>query len=97
VPVWLPNLAGISLAALCVGGTYMVVTLTGIQEARQLSPQAPSRLIARFTAAFALGQIAGPVCVSLLPASGFNALLCLSALLLAVSGLALLRYRHPGA
>lgn len=97
VPVWLPNLAGIALAALCVGGTYMVVTLTGIQEARNLSPRAPARLIARFTAAFALGQIAGPVCVSLLPTSAFNGLLSFSALLLAVSGLALLRFRHPAA
>jgi MFS family permease len=96
VPVCLPDLTGVVLAALCVGGTYMVVTLTGIQEARSLSPQAPSRLIARFTAAFAIGQMAGPVCVSLFPAA-FDQLLSLSALLLAASGTGLMYFRKRGA
>ena len=37
VPLVLPNLIGIVLAALCVGGTFMVVTMAGLQEARSVA------------------------------------------------------------
>jgi MFS family permease len=98
LPVLMPNMLGILLAALCVGGTFMVVTSAGLHEARRMSPAAPSVLMAKFTVAFAIGQILGPVCVSLAPAGpmSFDILLAASAALLILSGLYLLRIRDPG-
>lgn len=95
-PILMPDLGGILLGALCVGGTIMVITSAGIQEARRLAPQDPAALVAKFTVAFAIGQILGPVCVSLLPqgATTLDTLLWISAALLVVSGLNLLRIRR---
>ncbi|HEV2111992.1 MAG TPA: YbfB/YjiJ family MFS transporter, partial [Gammaproteobacteria bacterium] len=56
LPLLLPGMGGIVLAALCVGGTFMVITSAGIQEARRLVPHDPAPLMARLTVAFALGQ-----------------------------------------
>jgi predicted MFS family arabinose efflux permease len=84
--VLLPGASGIVIAACCVGGTFMVATMTGLQEARILAPDHASRLIAAMTAAFAMGQIFGPLLVSLAAnlQNGMNALLIgASALLLA--------------
>jgi hypothetical protein len=44
----------------------MVITLAGVQEMRARAPAAAAGLVARITAAFALGQIAGPVLSALL-------------------------------
>jgi MFS family permease len=95
LPILLPNLGSILLGALCVGGTFMIITSAGIQEARRLSPQDPAALVAKFTVAFAIGQILGPVCVSLLPQNPMTLgiLLCVSAAALVASGLNLLRIR----
>jgi hypothetical protein len=57
--------SGLALAAVLVGGTFMVATMAGLQLARELEPAAPTALLARMTAAFALGQIAGPLVVRL--------------------------------
>ncbi|MGA9852846.1 MAG: YbfB/YjiJ family MFS transporter [Gammaproteobacteria bacterium] len=96
LPVLVPDMAGILLAALCVGGTMMVVTYAGLQEARRLSPHAPAVLMAKITVAFAIGQILGPVCVSLAPAGAksLDTLLAVAAVLLILSGLYLLRIRR---
>lgn len=99
VPLLLAGLSGILLSALCVGGTFMVITSAGIQEARRLAPQDPAPLMAKLTVAFALGQILGPLCVSLLPAGplGFTLSLATAGLLLGLSGVALLLTRqNPG-
>lgn len=56
----------IALSALCVGGTFMIVTLAGVQEVRARAHGDPTPLVARMTAAFALGQMAGPIASSLL-------------------------------
>ncbi|HEY1991554.1 MAG TPA: YbfB/YjiJ family MFS transporter [Gammaproteobacteria bacterium] len=95
-PVLLPDLGGILLGALCVGSTFMIITSAGIQEARRLSPHDPAALVARFTVAFAAGQIVGPVCVSVLPpgAMTLEFLLGAATVLLVASGLNLLRIRH---
>jgi hypothetical protein len=50
--------------AVCVGGTFMVVTMAGIQEARRVAAASAPRLIAAMTAAFALGQLVGPYTVT---------------------------------
>src|SRR6185295_12202824 len=73
-PVFWPGMGGIVLAALCVGGTFVVITMVGLQEARvTMAKQGetnPSTLMAAMTAAFAAGQIVGPLSVSLLVSAG---------------------------
>jgi predicted MFS family arabinose efflux permease len=64
VPIALPNLAGIVIAALCVGGTFMVNTMTGIHEARRVAGVHARALIGAMTSAFAVGQIMGPLLVA---------------------------------
>ncbi|WP_083944626.1 YbfB/YjiJ family MFS transporter, partial [Variovorax sp. WDL1] len=78
------------LAALLVGGTFMVATMAGMQEARARSLGDPTRALGRMTAAFAIGQMVGPVLSSLLSGSaqGFGGLfvaLAIGALALAGS------------
>src|SRR6185295_4816291 len=87
-PVFAINLTTLLFAALCVGGTFMVITMAGIQEARRLGGARSAQVVALYTAAFALGQIVGPLTVSL-----FNGRLLapslLAALALVVSSLTL--------
>lgn len=64
--------AAIAAAALLVGGSFMVATVAGLQQARALAPQQPAPLLARMTAAFALGQIAGPLAVRALAGLGLG-------------------------
>ncbi len=54
------------LSAVCVGGTFMVATMAGLQEARRLGSAAPTRVMAAMTAAFATGQWLGPLTVGAL-------------------------------
>jgi MFS family permease len=65
VGVVLPSLwlapATIAIAALAVGGTFMVATMVGLQEARARAPRNPTALLAAMTAAFAIGQLAAPL------------------------------------
>jgi len=86
LPVVWRGHGSIIVAALAVGGTFMVVTAAAIQEARRTAPLEANAFIAAMTAAFALGQIAGPVAVSVLAGSrsAYDApLVCASALLVA--------------
>jgi len=64
IPIFVPGLTGIVLAALCVGGTFMVNTMVGLQEARRVAGLHARMLMAAMTSAFALGQIVGPLLVS---------------------------------
>src|SRR5262249_39457465 len=88
----------IALAALLVGGTFMVITMLGLQEARARSPDNPTTLLGRMTAAFAIGQLAGPLAAGALeqlPVSHPDALslaLWLAALGLGGSAVALWRF-----
>jgi predicted MFS family arabinose efflux permease len=88
-----PNLATTVLSAVCVGGTFMVATMAGIQQARQVAAERAPRLIAAMTAAFALGQLIGPLLIR--GDTGSVALWpsVLAALLLAASTIALLTRR----
>jgi len=79
-PVLAINLYTLLFAALCVGGTFMVITMAGIQQARRLGGTRSAQVVALYTAAFALGQIAGPLTVSL-----FNGGLLLPSLLAALT------------
>jgi len=64
-PVVLPGLSALLFCAVCVGGTFMVVTMAGMQEARRRSHDSSTTLVSAMTAAFALGQLAGPALVGL--------------------------------
>lgn len=65
VPAIAPNMGLIIVSSLCVGGTFMVMTMAGFQEARRISSSSPTRPIAAMTAAFAVGQLVGPMLVGL--------------------------------
>ena len=88
MPVLQPGALGIALSACLVGGTFMVATMTGLQEARALGKEQAPRLMAAITTAFALGQIAGPLLVSLVAGSphGMDMILSGDAVLLLGSG-----------
>jgi hypothetical protein len=90
-PLAIHGLAGYMLSAILVGGTFMVATMTGIQEARRVAGAHARPLIAAMTSAFAIGQIAGPLFVAVVqtPEARYDAALAFAAVLLAASALAL--------
>ena len=63
-PVMWPTIDGIMIAAFLVGGTFMIPTMTGMQEARMVGGSHATSLMAVMTAAFATGQIGGPLLVT---------------------------------
>lgn len=69
-----PSLAGLLLCAVCVGGTFMVMTMAAMQEARRVAGTGASRLIAAMTAAFAAGQLIGPFTIKWFGGQGGEAL-----------------------
>lgn len=56
----------LAASALLVGGTFMITTMAGLQLARERAGANPTALLARMTAGFAAGQIAGPLLVRLI-------------------------------
>ena len=68
-PVVSLNVVTLLTAAICVGGTFMVITMAGIKEALRVGGPQASRGVGMMTAAFAVGQIAGPLSVSLFAGS----------------------------
>ena len=60
-PVVHMSIAALVVSAVCVGGTFILVTLSGLNEARRVAQASPTRMVAGMTAAFALGQLAGPL------------------------------------
>jgi MFS family permease len=68
-PALAPGLGALLVCAACVGGTFMVVTMAGFQEARRVAGDGSARLVATMTAAFALGQLVGPLTVPAGPLS----------------------------
>jgi MFS family permease len=63
LPLAAQTLWSLAASAALVGGTFMVATMAGLQLAREQVPTNPTPLLARMTAAFAAGQIAGPLLV----------------------------------
>jgi MFS family permease len=98
--VWLAGWT-IAASALLVGGTFMVVTLAGVQEIRARAQGDATRLVGLMTAAFAIGQIAGPVASALLlrvsPAHGLDLALQAGAASLFASAAWLWRAARPSA
>jgi predicted MFS family arabinose efflux permease len=63
LPLAIHALWAVAASAVLVGGTFMIATMAGLQLAREARPANPTPLLARMTAAFAAGQIAGPLLV----------------------------------
>jgi hypothetical protein len=63
LPLATQALWSLAASAVLVGGTFMVATMAGLQLAREQAPANPTPLLARMTAAFATGQIAGPLLI----------------------------------
>jgi MFS family permease len=103
--VWWPTLAGFALGSLLLGLPFTAITLFAMQEARRLWPHNSSALIGLLTAAYGLGQIAGPPLVAWLlrhsasAAAGFTASLqtAAAALLAGLAIYAVLARRAPRA
>ena len=91
IPLALAGLTGIIASGALVGGTFMVVTMAGMQEARRVAGVGARRLIAAMTSSFAAGQIVGPLLVSFLAARGhgFAPALALAGAVLAASAFTL--------
>lgn len=95
-PAVFAGAAALVVSAICVGGTFMVVTMAGMEQARRVAAAAAPRLIAAMTAAFAFGQLVGPLTLRpgasgdaaalLWPSAGAAAALVASALVLLVNG-----------
>ena len=97
LPALWQSLAGLMLSALMVGGTFMVVTMAGLQvAASQVTHYPKYNLSALMTASFAFGQLIGPL--TALVATGKNiwlALLPVSAIVLLIGVVLLWRpYQH---
>ena len=88
-PLVVPGLAGIIIAAVLVGGTFVVITMAGLQVAREVAGSGAPPLMAAMTAGFGLGQVAGPLLVAHLGDAGIPIALAGSALLVVASGFAL--------
>jgi predicted MFS family arabinose efflux permease len=99
VPPVAPGMAGTMIAALCVGGTFMGITMVGLQEARRLAGPGARALIAAMTSAFAVGQIVGPLIAGYFVKSGsdFSHALISAAIVLLASTFALYRSRAQAA
>ncbi|MDM0058032.1 YbfB/YjiJ family MFS transporter [Variovorax fucosicus] len=89
LPVLHLSAGSVLAAALLVGGTFMVATMAGMQEARARVSDNPTAALGRMTAAFAIGQMAGPMLSSLLSTRSANDFTGLF-IALAVGALALL-------
>ena len=95
-PVVASNVGMLLVAAICIGGTFMILTMAGMQEARRVAGNAAPRLIAAMTAAFAMGQLLGPIVVSVLPSSAnplYAASIAAAVLLIAGAAILTASYR----
>jgi predicted MFS family arabinose efflux permease len=94
-PLLFGGAPGIVLAAVLVGGTFVVITMVAMQDARRVAGKHASTLMAALTAAFAVGQILGPLSVPLLVRhGGFAAALLAASGVLALSAVLLPRDRR---
>ena len=65
LPIVHPRIGAIMAAGICVGGTFMIITMVGMKEAHRIAPSEDvMRHIAVMTASFATGQMIGPIFAS---------------------------------
>lgn len=68
-PAVAPGLAAVVFSTICVGGTFMIVVMTGTREAHRVAGVHSARLIAAMTTMFAIGQLLGPLAIPAGPLS----------------------------
>jgi hypothetical protein len=97
-PLVVPGLTGILVSAFLVGATFVTITLAGMQEARRLHGAAARPLMAAMTAAFAVGQLVGPIVIALVEAlpHGFTVAMLAATACLVAGAIALARRPAPG-
>jgi MFS family permease len=61
VPALSDSITALLVSALAVGGTFVVITMAALSEARSIAGPDAAQMIAAMTAAFATGQILGPL------------------------------------
>src|SRR5258708_1833684 len=90
-PVVSLNVATLLTSAVCVGGTFMVITMAGIKEGLRVGGPQASRGVGMMTAAFAVCPIAGPLTLILFAgsSSAFTAASIIAALALVVGNFVL--------
>lgn len=95
MPALFSNLTAIIIAAVCVGSTFMTITMVGLQEAQAEVGSALAKVqIAAMTASFALGQLIGPLFFSFTHVwfdTSLNAVLVIAALSLILGAIPILR------
>lgn len=99
LPALFPHIASIAVSGLCVGGTFMIITMAGFSEMHRLMPaETVGTHIAAMTAAFALGQMIGPGLAGLLYdlSGSFDAALMLTGFVLAVTAVLLVALPQRG-
>ncbi len=99
LPVVFPHILSIVAAGLCVGGTFMVITMAGLREAHRVAGAADAvRHVAAMTAAFAAGQTIGPVFAGMLydATASFAPSLIATAIVLVATAVLLARADPPG-
>lgn len=64
--LWSPSLAGFVIGSLLLGIPFTAITFFALQEVRRLRPATASSFTGLLTAAYGVGQIAGPPLVALL-------------------------------
>ena len=87
------SVASLITSALCIGGTFMVATMSGLQEARRVAGAAAPRLMAAMTVAFGIGQLIGPLLVGV--GTDVRWAFVAAALLLLLSSTSLLMTTRP--
>jgi predicted MFS family arabinose efflux permease len=98
-----PTIGGFVAGSILLGLPFTTITLFGMQEVRRLRPQEPTAFMGLMTAAYGIGQIAGPPLVSAILArsatsdAGFAASLTVAASSLFLGALIFLfmRFRFP--
>ena len=81
----------LGLSALLIGATFMVITMLGMQEARARAPDRAPQVLAQMTAAFALGQLTGPLAVVFGPGTALTPALRVAAAVLVATAAVLSR------
>lgn len=95
IPALVPGTGYVVFGGICVGGTFMIITMVGVKEAHRLAgPGQAQKLVATMTTAFASGQVVAPPVAGLIYEStgSFAFPLLLGSVLLVASLIPFLRH-----